>query len=333
MVKSKEICTLTMVRRMAAMLDLDHFNFSEGDLLPPSWHFFLLAGQTKKSDLRKDGFPGLGVPMPDLGLPRLLLGGRTVQYMSNILIGAELEKTSFIREIKEKNSDSGKMAIVTIQHELRVITHEKPAIIETQTYILKELGNNQLGNGELGIRKHEELRDNQLGIRKQEELKDSQLGIRKQEELTDNQLGIRKQEELKDIQLGIRKQEIVPTDNFLIPNSKIPNYTFTPDETLLFQYSALGFNSHKIHIDRDYTQNVEGLPDLVVNGGLTTLLLTEYIRTNLNLKIADIKVKHIAPLYCNKPLTITSEKSESGYDLKVLNDKNIIAIEMEAKIQ
>ncbi|MCP6135008.1 hypothetical protein NL393_38110, partial [Klebsiella pneumoniae] len=51
-----------------------------------------------------------------------------------------------------------------------------------------------------------------------------------------------------------------------------------PDDTLLFQYSALGFNSHKIHLDRDYARTVEGFPDLVVNGGLTALLLTEYLR-------------------------------------------------------
>lgn len=287
-IKSTETCTLTMVRRVAAMLDLDPLTFSNGDALPPSWHFFLLAGQTKKSDLRKDGFPGLGVPMPDLGLPRLLLGGRAVQYFDEIKIGTELVKTSFIKDIKEKNSESGKMAIVTIQHELRVIKNEKTAIIETQTYILKELG-------------------------------------------------------IED--LGIRKQKGVPIDNLLIPNSqipntqiqipnsKIPNFSFTPNETLLFQYSALGFNSHKIHLDRNYTQNIEGLPDLVVNGGLTTLLLTEYLRTNLGLKIADIIVKHIAPLYCNIPFTITSEQTEGGYALKVFNNKNTIAVEMESKIQ
>ena len=105
--KSGEICSLASVRRVAAMLDFDPHSFSNGDVLPVGWHFFMLAGETRRSSLRQDGFPGLGVPIPDLGLPRLLLGGRTVSYQGNILIGAELERTSFIKNITEKTSSSG----------------------------------------------------------------------------------------------------------------------------------------------------------------------------------------------------------------------------------
>jgi 3-methylfumaryl-CoA hydratase len=86
-------------------------------------------------------------------------------------------------------------------------------------------------------------------------------------------------------------------------------------------------------LDKNYAQNIEGLPDLVVNGGLTTLLLTEFIRTNLGLKITDIKVKHIAPLYCNRPLTLTAEESETGWKLNIYDDLNEIAVEMEVQNQ
>jgi 3-methylfumaryl-CoA hydratase len=267
-VKSNEICSLTMVRRVAAMLDLETDSFSEGDILPKGWHFFMLAGQTKKSELRKDGFPGLGVPMPDLGnLTRLLLGGRTVSYNGDILIGSVVEKTSFVKSIVEKTTKNGPLAIVTIQHELRPVLNSNPAIIETQTYIL--LGEN---NSSTRVEK-----------------------------------------------------------TFSPPIEAKYQKKFIPDETLLFQYSALGFNSHKIHLDRDYARNVEGLPDLVVNGGLTSLLLTEFIRTNLGLKITDIKVKHLAPLYCNRSLTLTAEESETGWKLNVFDELNEITVEMEVQ--
>lgn len=269
-IKSNEICSLSMVRRVAAMLDLETDSFSEGDILPKGWHFFMLAGQTQKSELRKDGFPGLGVPMPDLGnLTRLLLGGRTVYYNGDILIGSVVEKTSFVKSIVEKTTKNGPMAIVTIQHELRPVLDSNPAIIETQTYIL----------------------------------------------------------------LGENKTSTQVEKTFFPPIEAKYQKQFIPDETLLFQYSALGFNSHKIHLDRDYAKNVEGLPDLVVNGGLTTLLLTEFIRTNLELKITDIKVKHIAPLYCNRPLTLTAEESQTGWKLNVYDDLNEIAVEMEVQNQ
>jgi 3-methylfumaryl-CoA hydratase len=251
------------------MLDLDGTSFSNGDVLPRGWHFFMLAGETRKSSLRQDGFPGFGVQIPDLGLPRLLLGGRTVSYHGNIEIGSVLERTSFVKNISEKNGSSGPMAIVTIQHELRPVSESSPAIIETQTYILL--------SG-------------------------------------------------KSVQTKVEKTLPVPT---LTKYQK----QFVPDETLLFQYSALGFNSHKIHLDRDYARNVEGLPDLVVNGGLAALLLTEFIRTDLGSEITDIKVKHIAPLLCGHTMTLAAERSETNWQLKVFDNNNAVAIEMDANIK
>jgi 3-methylfumaryl-CoA hydratase len=269
--KLTEICSLTMVRRVAAMLDLDTQLFSNGDVLPKGWHFFMLAGETRKSALRTDGFPGLGVPIPDLGLPRLLLGGRTVAYKGDIVIGSQVERTSFIKSITEKTPLSGRMAIITIQHELRPISDENPAIVETQTYILLSKKNTQ------------------------------------------------------------SKSEQSPTNP--TPNTQsLIQKQIIPDETLLFQYSALGFNSHKIHLDRDYARNIEGLPDLVVNGGLATLLLTEFSRTDLGLKLTDIKVKHIAPLYCNRKMTLCTEGGDTNWQFTIFDDNNTVAVEIEAKV-
>ena len=206
-----EACSVAAVRRVAAMLDLDPDGIAEGDPLPRGWQFILLGADTRRSALRADGFPGLGVPIPDMGLPRLLLGGRTVSYLQDIPIGATLQRTSSIKTLTRKNTDSGPMAIVTILHELRLANMATPAIVETQTYLLLSL-----------------------------------------------------------------RSEIAKDDSGepLAPVAAERATTAVPDETLLFQYSSLGFNSHRIHIDRSYARDVEGFPDLVVNGGLATLLLT-----------------------------------------------------------
>src|SRR5437867_8457331 len=92
-----EACSVAAARRVAAMLDLDPDGIVEGDPLPRGWQFMLLGADTRRSALRGDGFPGLGVPMPDLALPRLLLGGRTVSYCHEIPIGASLQRTSAIK--------------------------------------------------------------------------------------------------------------------------------------------------------------------------------------------------------------------------------------------
>lgn len=266
--KAQDVCSLSMVRRVAAMLDLDADAYSDGALLPRGWHFFMLAGETRKSALRQDGFPGLGVPLPGLGLPRLLLGGRTVAYQGDIEIGSMVERTSFVKNISEKTSDAGRMAIVSLQHELRPVSAPNPAIVETQTYVLL-----------------------------------SEKSASKKTE----------------------KTQIVPIDTTY-------QKQLTPDQTLLFQYSALGFNAHKIHLDRDYARNVEGFPDLVVNGGLATLLLTEMIRTDLGLVLSSIKVKHTAPLFCSRTLTLLADQQGTYWQLKILDDNQVLAVEMEAKI-
>ena len=70
-----ESCSLAGARRVAAMLDIDPDVLAEGTPLPRGWHFILLGADTRRSALRGDGFPGLGVPMPNLGISRLMLGG------------------------------------------------------------------------------------------------------------------------------------------------------------------------------------------------------------------------------------------------------------------
>ena len=51
-----------------------------------------------------------------------------------------------------------------------------------------------------------------------------------------------------------------------------------PDDVLLFRYSALTFNSHRIHYDRRYATEAEGYPGLVVHGPLLATLLADLLR-------------------------------------------------------
>ena len=264
-----ETCDLASVRRVAAMLDLDAAGFEEGDPLPRGWHFMLLGADTRRSDLRSDGYPGLGVPMPDLGLPRLLIGGRTVEYRSDLPIGAPVHRISGIDALTERTTEAGRMAVVTVAHQLGVEGAE-PAIVERQTFLL------------FSADKAGEAR---------REAPQSATGRR-----------------LKQI---------------------------TPDATLLFQYSALGFNSHKIHIDRGHARDVEGFPDLVVNGGLTTLLLTEFARVDLGLTPRTLSVKFTAPLFCDRAITLIGEPMP-GMDrwmLSACDDRGHPAARMELVVK
>jgi 3-methylfumaryl-CoA hydratase len=256
-------CDALTVRRIAAMLDLEPTPFVDGAPLPPGWHFALLGGETRRSDLRADGFPGFGVPMPDLGLPGLLLAGRTVEYRSPLVIGERIERLSRVQSVIQKHGASGPMAIVTIGHELHRAADE-PAIVETQTYILR--------------------------------------GRARAAAKIATPAGA----------VGVSRQK-----------------TVQPDETLLFQYSALGFNSHKIHIDRGWARDVEGLPDLVVNGGLASLLLMEFLRTDLSITPVRVTARHSAPLYCGRLVTLTAVRQETCWRARAFDDVGTLALEME----
>jgi 3-methylfumaryl-CoA hydratase len=73
-----------------------------------------------------------------------------------------------------------------------------------------------------------------------------------------------------------------------------------PDPVLLFRYSALTFNSHRIHYDKPYAVNEEGYPDLVVHGPLcATLLIEEVQRQYPGSRIVSFEFKALAPLFAN----------------------------------
>ena len=87
--------------------------------------------------------------------------------------------------------------------------------------------------------------------------------------------------------------------------------SFTPDPVLLFRYSALTFNSHRIHYDVDYCRQQEGYPNLVVHGPLTaTLLLDLFYRQFPDRQIATFDYRGLSPLF--NPHAFTLNGKESG---------------------
>lgn len=77
----------------------------------------------------------------------------------------------------------------------------------------------------------------------------------------------------------------------------------TPHETLLFRFSALTYNAHRIHYDRAYATGVEGYPDLLVQGPLIALLLLELPRRN-GYRVCQLSVRAHAPAHPGRPLLL-----------------------------
>lgn len=80
--------------------------------------------------------------------------------------------------------------------------------------------------------------------------------------------------------------------------------TVTPDPVLLFRFSALTFNAHRIHYDRSYAINEEGYPGLVVQGPLVAVLLMDLVRRNGSRPITKYSFRSRAPLFDLAPFRV-----------------------------
>lgn len=87
----------------------------------------------------------------------------------------------------------------------------------------------------------------------------------------------------------------------------------TPDDVLLFRYSALTFNGHRIHYDRRYVTEVEGYPGLVVHGPLIATLLVDLLRRNApDAAIASFTFRAVSPLFDTAPFTVCGQPDDNG---------------------
>jgi 3-methylfumaryl-CoA hydratase len=83
--------------------------------------------------------------------------------------------------------------------------------------------------------------------------------------------------------------------------------TITPNTQLLFRFSAITFNSHRIHYDPDYATKVENYPGLVVHGPLTAMLLAESASRRLGRPLRSFAYRASNPLFVDRPLSIDGE--------------------------
>ncbi|MEM7028294.1 MAG: MaoC family dehydratase N-terminal domain-containing protein [Chloroflexota bacterium] len=104
--------------------------------------------------------------------------------------------------------------------------------------------------------------------------------------------------------------------------------TYQPDAAMLFRYSALTFNSHRIHYDIDFCRNDEGYPGLVVHGPLTaTLLLDLFHHKNAECTITSFDYRGVSPLFNPNSFSV---HGKSNGDVWALNHEAGLA--MQGKI-
>jgi len=95
----------------------------------------------------------------------------------------------------------------------------------------------------------------------------------------------------------------------------------TPDPRLLFRYSALTFNTHRIHYDAPYAREVEAYRGLVVHGPLTASLLLGLAARELGEnRLRRFAFRGLSPAIAGEPLHLVMRKGEEGHELAAFAD-------------
>lgn len=253
-------CALSLVRRLAALLDRDPSTIDEGQPLPRGWHVIMFNVPTRQADLRPDGAGALGVVLPDLGLPRLMMGGRNIRFLGEIPIGANVRRDTRLAKVAQKNGRSGPFALVDIEHSLFVEGSATPALVETTSYVLRPEADDTGAEGA----KPSPLQGQPTGL-----------------------------------PMAMAKRQLLPT------------------EPLLFRYSAITDNPHRIHYDLPYAQDVEKYPALLVNGSLPSMFLLEMLRMAVGREPDHLTCRNLAPMFCGTELMLSVAEQDVGWAMLV----------------
>ncbi len=106
--------------------------------------------------------------------------------------------------------------------------------------------------------------------------------------------------------------EPLPVPPSAPPAAAVWSSTVTPDPVLMFRHSALTFNSHRIHYDRDYVRE-RGYPGLLIQGTLIARLMMEMVRERLpSFDAAAFSFRSGQPVYDDGELTLAAEPLDDG---------------------
>ena len=120
----------------------------------------------------------------------------------------------------------------------------------------------------------------------------------------------------------------------IVADAALWGRTIQPDPVLLFRYSALTFNGHRIHYDRRYAIDNERYPGIVVHGPLiATLLLDLHRRHQPKAKVAKFSFRAVSPLFDTDPFWVCGSPGDSSVRLWARDAAGYLAMTAEAFIE
>ncbi|NTZ43313.1 hypothetical protein G7A66_09480 [Altererythrobacter sp. SALINAS58] len=123
----------------------------------------------------------------------------------------------------------------------------------------------------------------------------------------------------------------LPADDGPMPDGWPIVETIRPDEVMLFRYSALTFNSHRIHYDLPYAQEEEGYPALVVHGPLVASLLMK--AASARGRLATFRCQAVAPAFAGQNLHLAMREDDEALALRAIGGDGRTVMEASATLR
>jgi 3-methylfumaryl-CoA hydratase len=115
--RATDVIVQTSAAALGATLDYETVP-RVGDPLPHLWHWIFFRPVVRQSQIASDGHPFKGGFLPDLGLPRRMWAGGRLRFHFPLTVGSSITRDSTIAHVSEKEGRSGKLAFVTLKHQI-----------------------------------------------------------------------------------------------------------------------------------------------------------------------------------------------------------------------
>jgi 3-methylfumaryl-CoA hydratase len=106
----------------------------------------------------------------------------------------------------------------------------------------------------------------------------------------------------------------------------------SPTTVQLFRFSAITFNSHRIHYDDSYAREVEGYPALVVHGPLTAMSVASSIEQHTGRALRSFQFRAVAPLFVGLTSTIVGSTDGDAVTATVVRNDGATSMEASATL-
>ncbi len=287
--------TVAPLAALAAALDRDDAPVAAGDALPPLAHWLYFLATPRTCDLGPDGHARRGGFLPPLPLPRRMWAGSRVRFHDPLVVGDDATCVSRIAGVDAKRGRSGALVFVRVRHEIS--TARGLAIADEHDIVYRDAAPRDAARGG-GT-------GSAASDRAPREAAPADTAAASAAPAGSAGADLRPVDHggpaVADAAASAAAAAPAPVVSPPPPFSR----RVEPDAVLLFRYSALTFNGHRIHYDRRYAVDVEGYPGLVVHGPLLATLLVNLARDHApGRRLAAFEFKALRPLFDVEPFTL-----------------------------